>query len=174
MNEHIKGYGTGRFPAGSIQWVGEGHNEADVRDPNSGAVKHRVSLRERRCSCCRSAQEDSVCEHIVACALLAGRSPWDLVPNRYTAAEWREPYDAIAATGGFLDVTDDEIRAIRPELSDGVRIRAPVIMPNRRGGKKRIHHPREKARDAARGGRGGRGEGRGGGRGGGHGTNHLV
>ena len=142
-----------------------------MRDPVYAAVKHRVSLRHCRCSCCRPAQDDSACEHLVASAILAGANPWNFVPERYTVAEWREPYDAITATGGFPDITDAESGALRPVLDDAARIRAPVIMPNRRGGQKRIRSAREKAMDAARRGRGG---GRGGGHGGGRGRGHGV
>ena len=100
------------------------------------------------------------------------------MPERYTVAEWRKPYDAITAMGGFRDVSDDEASALRPELSEAERVRAPVIMPYRRGGQKRIRPAREKAIDAARGARGGHGGGRGSGRGGGRGggliTTHSV
>ena len=162
MNEHICAYTSVRYPTGSIEWLSDAHDEADVRDPEASAVKHRVSLRHCRCSCCKPAQDDMPCEHLVASARLAGVSPWTLVPARYSVAEWRTPYDAIAATGGFLDITDAESRALRPVLSEAERIRAPVIMPYRRGRQKRIRSAREKAMDAARRGRGG---GRGGGRG---------
>ena len=60
-----------------------------------------------------------MCEHLVAAALLSGINPWALVPERYTVAEWRKPYDAIAATGGILDVSDAEPRALRPGTSEG-------------------------------------------------------
>ena len=187
MNTHIRAYNLGRYPAVSIEWLSDAYDEADVRDPEAGAVKHRVSIHNRRCSCCRPAEEDMVCEHIVAAALLAGVSPWTLVPERYTLYEWRQPYDEIAATGGFLDVTDAESRALSPVLVEGERVRAPVIMPNRRGGQKRIRSAREKYMNAARRGRGGersggrgggrsaeRGRGRSGGRGGGGASVHLV
>ena len=113
MNAHIHGYQLGRFPAESIQWVGDGNDEADVRDCKAGAVNHRVSLRNRTCSCCRPAEEDIVCEHVVATQLFAGKNPFELVPERYTVAERRQPYDAIASTGGFPDVTDAECRALK-------------------------------------------------------------
>ena len=104
INEYMRAYNMGRYPTPtrSIEWLGDAYNEADVRDPDAGAVKYRVSLRHCRCSCCRPAEQDVVCEHIVASAMLAGVSPWSLVPERYTVAEWRQPYDAIAATGASL------------------------------------------------------------------------
>ena len=100
MNEHINAYTVNSYPTGSIEWLSDAYDEADVRDPKASAVKHRVSLRHRSCSCCKHAEDDTVCEHLVESALFAGMSAWSLVPERYTVAEWRTPYDAIADTGG--------------------------------------------------------------------------
>jgi len=97
-------------------------------------------------------------------------SPWSLIPARYSLKEWREPYDKIAAAGGFQDVTHAERLEMRPMLEedDAQRVKAPVILPRRRGRQKRIHSAQELAIANARGGRG-RGGARGGGRAGGRG-----
>ena len=163
---------TGRYPAGSVTFISMNMVEADVRDPDDARRVCRIHLVFVSCSCGRPSHFDLPCEHLVMASIRAGKNPFDLVPARYSVDEWREPYAAIEAEGGFADITDEEIDDLAMPADGADVVLPPAVTPNRSGGRrKRSARERAIARagSRARGGRGGgggggRGRGRGGGR----------